>query len=118
MKTNLIKEIETHLSDYELLAQFLATHKVDYTNKFSTIKAAAAHSKKTDCLLTAMKLNDFLFKYFNESFPFSESIQVEIDQYKAMIGVTTISNNDVQYSEEYSKLVQEMEKQINQINGN
>jgi hypothetical protein len=118
MKDNLIKEIETSLNEYDELSSYLKTTKFDMSNKTSKMSLGAAHSKKTDCLLNAMKLNEFLIKYYEESYPLPDVIVEEIKQYKQMVGLISVENGEVKYTKEYSDFITELESKMNLANGN
>lgn len=111
MKNNLYKEIESSLSEFEQVTVYLANLKPE-NNRFSKLKLGAAHSKRTDCLLTAMKLSDFLYKYFGEQFPFSNQVLKEIEQYKGMIETISVSNNEIIYPKEYSDFISDLENKM------
>ena len=111
MKDNLYKEIENSLSEFEQINIYLSNLKPE-NNRFSKLKLGAAHSKKTDCLLTAMKFADFLYKYYNEQYSFSPQILKEIEQYKGMIETITVSNNEVIYPKEYSDFISDLESKM------
>lgn len=117
-KNNLYLEIETAVSEFEQISQYINGFQYNSSDRFSKIKLGAAHSKKTDCILTAMKLNDLLLKYYQEAFPFSGHIQSEIDQYKQMTQSIKIENGQVTYPKQFLDFITEIESKINKINGN
>lgn len=111
MKDLLYKDIEQALSEFEQVNLYLSNLKVENTRVFK-LKLGAAHSKKTDALLTAMKLNDFLNKHYNEVFPFPKQVDAEISQYKSMIETVKVENGEVSYPKEYSDFINDLEAKM------
>ena len=116
MISNLKEDIQASIEEFEVISKYLEDNPPIATDKMAKIKLGALHSKRTDCILNAMKLNDFMVKHFNESFSFNENIQGEITQYKGMIQDITVKDGKVHYPKEYLDFITEMENKMN--NGN
>lgn len=116
MNNELKSDIQEALQEFDVITEYLEVNPPDASDKLAKIKLGALHSKRTDCILTAMKLNDFLMKYCNDEYYFAENIASEITQYKGMIKTITVKDGKVEYPKEYLDFISEVEKKMN--NGN
>lgn len=115
MRTNLILEITSTLSDYNRYGQYLLENqKIDLTNRLNKVKYGAISTKQVDCLIKLLHLSEFLKKEFNEVFEFPGELLSSMNDYKQMINTIELVDGSVQYTKEYADILNGIENKIAQ----